>query len=536
MYNLVDWTSALLIMDKVDISSNLTPILLTASGVSFVVAMLLFVVNQKRKHTIRKIKKQNEELEKKVSDLDFALEEEKKNVESVKEYCEELKKQEEKNRKLMMTDYVTGLPNRIAFTEILNGVLRTLRKDEIVAVMYIDVNNFKEVNETLGRSYGDELLIDVADRIKQVTNEDDFFACFGGDEFFILTQNIADVGEYEEKVKKICNVFSYPFILAARELFITISIGIVFAPRDGKTTQTLLKNVDYALFQAKAGGKNNYSYYDETINKELMEQIEVQAQLRNAIESKQFLVYYQPQVDLKNNKIDSFEALLRWNYPGRGILLPDKFMHIAETTGLIVPIGKWMLEEVCLQLKKWEAEGMGKVKVTINMSGRQFKDSKLSTYVAEILEQNEVSPSQIGIEITEDIALEDLDYTIEVMEHLREIGVGCSLDRFGTAYSSVNYLKRIPVERLKIDKNFLTDISEKKEEDIIRALILLIKAIGLNVVALGVESVEQEMLLKDAGCNNVQGFLYGEPMQAELAGRLLQVIKEGGRIEDAFWF
>lgn len=506
-------------------------------GILFLICIFLFISNGKRKKTIDTIRKEKSELEHQLTDLKIDLENEKNHTEAIKERCEELKKLKEKSRKQATTDHVTGLPNRVAFTEIMDGVLKTLRKDEIVAVMHIDVDNFKGVAETLGRSYGDELLIDVTDRLKQVMDDNDFLSCLGGDEFLVISQNITTMGEYEEKIKKVRNVFSYPFVLAAREVFVTVSIGIVFVPKDGKTTQTILKNLDSALFQAKSAGRNNYCYYDGAINKDLMSQIEMQAQLRSGIENKEFMVYYQPQVDLKTNEIKSFEALIRWNHPARGVLLPAEFVPTAEATGLMVSIGKWLMHQVCLQLKAWETEGMGQIKVSINLSGRQFADPELLRYVAGLLEETKVSPWQITMEITEDVALEDLEYTISTMEKLKELGIGFSLDRFGTGYSSVNYLKRLPIDNLKIDKTFLDDIlEEESNEEILEAMICLAKAFHFNVIAQGVESGNQETFLKKTDCNVVQGFLYSEPMQPDMAGRLLKVVKEGGKIEDAVWF
>ena len=510
-------------------------LVLIAVIVFLVITNVLQIIGNHKKN--KKTNRLYKEMEQKSTILEKECEEEKEYSERIREKYEELKKIEEKNRKLAMTDHVTGLPNRTAFVEMMDGVLKTLRKEENVAVMHIDVDYFKKVTELLGRSYGDELLIDVADRIKQVMDDNDFFACLGGDEFLVISQNIETMGEYEEKIKKIRNVFSYPFVLAAKEVFVTVSIGIAFAPKDGKTTQTIMKNLDSALYRAKSNGANQYCYYDEEINKDLMNQIELQAQLRSGIDNKEFLVYYQPQISLASDEIKGFEALIRWNHPAKGILLPAEFISTAESTGLIVTIGKWMIREVCLQLKKWEADNLGQVKVSINLSSRQFKDQNLAEYVAEVLEETEVNPAQITMEISENVALEDLEGTISVIEKLKKLGIGFSLDNFGTGYSSMNYLKYLPVDNLKIDKVFLDELMDEKEgEGVIEAMIALAKAFQLNVIAQGVESGTQESFLKKNDCNVVQGFLYSEPMQVEAAGRLLKVVQEGGKIEDAIWF
>lgn len=501
----------------------------------FIMAGLLFYgIRKKRQLSVSEKKKLC--LEEQTAVLERELEEEKQQIKVLSEKMEDLKKQEEKSRKLAMTDHVTGLPNRMAFTEVLDGVLKTLRKDENVAVLHIDVDNFKKITETMGRSYGDELLIDVTDRIRQVMDDNDFFACLGGDEFWVLSQNIMEMGEYEEKVKKIRQVFSYPFVLAAREIFVTVSIGIAFAPKDGKTTQTIFKNLDSALFQAKSRGKNNYCYYEEEMNKNLMGQIELQAQIRSGIANGEFAVYYQPQVDLRDGKVSSFEALLRWNHPARGVLLPAEFLPTAEAAGLMVSIGKWMLSEICEQVKSWEKEGLGKVSVSMNLTGRQFEDSGLFAYVSELLENTGLDSGQLIMEVTEEIILEDLEQSIETMRRLKELGVGFSLDHFGTGYSSIKYLKQIPADQLKIDKLFLDQILEDEENgELLKAMIALAKAFHFRVIAQGVENETQESFLKHTECNIVQGFLYSEPMQPKAAGKLLRVMKNGGRIEDAIW-
>ncbi len=536
MSNLKNWIPNLFISNSINEENKFLFIVLAIFGIFLVFGIFLLLIHQKNKYILYKTKQEKKQLEQEIKNLRADLEEEKKKSQSVKEWCEELKKSEEKNRKLAMTDHITGLPNRKAFKEIMDGVLKTLRKEETIAVMYVDIDNFKKINETLGRSYGDELLIDAADRIKQVTDENDFFACFGGDEFLILTQNINDIGEYEEKVKKIRNVFSYPFVLATKEIFVSVSIGIVFAPRDGKTTQTILRNLDYALFQAKNSGKNSYSYYDEAINKELMGQIELQAQIRSAIESEEFEIYYQPQVNLENGNLNSFEAMLRWKHPTKGILLSSEFIETAEASGLIVTIGRWAMEHICYQLKKWETKGLGQIKIFIRLSGREFRDETLFDYIEETLEKTKVNVSQLIIGITEDIALENIEDTIKVIEKLKNIGIDCVLDKFGTGYSSINYLKQIPVTSLIIDESFLSKLLEgEQEKDMVKAIILLSKACGLSIAAKGVESVEQEIFLKEAGCNIVQGFLYGEPMKLSDTENLIKFLADGGTMEDALW-
>ncbi|MSS63096.1 putative bifunctional diguanylate cyclase/phosphodiesterase [Velocimicrobium porci] len=505
----------------------------------FLFLFLLYYITKYRKN--RKAEEQIKEKYTEINESYNQLKEEYEKIENentiIIEKYEELKKSEEKYKKTAYTDHITGLPNRTAFTEQLDSVIKTLRKDETIALMYIDLDNFKRINELLGHSYGDELLIDATDRIKQITDENDYLSCFGGDEFIILTQNIEDVGVYEEKIKKIQSIFSYPFVLAAREFFVTLSIGVCLVPKDGKTTQTVLKNLDSALYAAKSNGKNTYFYYDESINKDLMDKIEIQAQLRSAITNQEFDIYYQPQIDLENEKIIGFEALLRWNHPTKGVILPAEFIQVAEETGLIVTIGEWVLKRACEQLKEWENQGFPSVILAVNLSRRQFRDKHLVSMVSNIIEETGIAPNCLELEIKEEIAIEDINYTMQCILDLRQKGVLFSLDDFGTGYSSLNYLKHLPLDSLKLDKSFIDSITEDRDSRaIISTLISLARALGINVIAEGVESGSQEDFLKDAKCNQAQGFLYSEPVPAKAAGRLLEIVREGGKLDGEIWF
>lgn len=492
------------------------------------------------------VKRKDNKLKELQADKDSLAEEygaQKKILEQLKEEkgllaerLEEVKKSDEKNHKIAYTDLITGLPNRGAFTEMLEGVIKTLRKDEVFALMSIDLDNFKVINEILGHSYGDELLIDVTDRLKQAMDDNDYLACFGGDEFTVITQNMEEINDYTDKLKKIQNVFSYPFTLAAREIFVTISIGVCIAPRDGKTSALLLKNMDSALHFAKENGKNTYCFFEESINKELMDKIALQAQLRSAIENKEFLVYYQPQVNLSDNTVVGFEALVRWNHPTRGIVMPSEFMDTAEETGLILPIGHIVLKEACSQLREWQQGGFDSITISVNLSARQFKDARLLDLIKETADETGVKLSGLIFEITENTALENMKYSMDIMEKLTQMGAGISLHNFGAGYSAMNYLKYLPIRSLKIDKSQLDDIEvEETSRAIISAVIRLTEAMGIQVVAEGVESGTQEQFLKKEICSIGQGFLYSEPVSGEEAGDMLNLIQNGGRLEDFYW-
>ena len=435
---------------------------------------------------------------------------------------EDLNKNKENMKKLAYTDYLTELPNRTAFTEMLDNVMLTLRNEEIIAIMDLDLDNFKNINDTLGHSYGDELLIDVTYRLKQAIDENDYLARIGGDEFIILTQNIIDTADYEDKIRKIRNVFSFPFVLTTKEYFVTVSIGIAFAPKDGKNSQALIKNVDSAMYVAKANGKNTYSYFDYSFNQKLTEKIEIQSELRKAIERNEFMLYYQAQMDLETGEAVGFEALIRWNHPTKGTISPDEFIYLAEETGLIVPIGKWVLLTACKQLKKWQNDGYDKINMAVNLSGRQFKDQDFVKLVLEVIKETGIDPSKLELEITESIALDNIEYTIATIKELKEIGVSFSLDDFGTGYSSMSYLKRLPVSNLKIDKSFLDTVMEDySDQKIIQTIISLARNLDLLVIAEGVEKSEQETFLKESNCNKAQGFLYSKPVSIEKAEEFL---------------
>lgn len=493
-----------------------------------VIALFILLINiRKRTAAETEARIAKKKLEENYIELEEAYKKVKLTQEELAENYDELKRSEERNKKLAFTDYLTDLPNRVSFSEKLDQIMTTIRKDETIAVMYIDLDNFKNINDVLGHSYGDELLIDVTDRVKQTLDENDYFARFGGDEFIILSQNLESAELYEEKIRKIQKVFSYPFVLSMREFFVTTSIGIAFAPKDGKTTQTVIKNVDAAMYAAKAMGKNTYCYYNESFNDALLNKIELQSELRNALQNNEFTVYYQAQVDLEQDKIVGFEALVRWMHPEKGIISPAGFVQVAEETGLIVPIGRWVLFEACRQLKKWDDEGYHDISIAVNLSARQFKDADIVTMVQEAINENHINPKRLDLEITESIALENMEYAIGIIQQLKEIGVKFSLDDFGTGYSSMNYLKHLPVNNLKIDKSFLDRVSENtNDQKIVSAIITLAQTLDLVVIAEGVESAEQAVFLKHANCNQAQGYLYSKPIPDAEAEGLLKRLSE----------
>ena len=486
--------------------------------VSILIGCIWNCVRKEKKAQMEKkqIEQSYEELEEAYHQLQAANEQ-------LDEKYEELKVSEEHNKKLAYLDYLTGLPNRTAFTEYLDYELSVLRKGHILSVMYLDIDNFKDINDTLGNSYGDELLLDCAERLKLALDKNDYLARFGGDQFVILSENIINIWEYEEKIKHIQDIFTKPFTLSLKEYFITVSIGVAIAPKDGNNAQTLLKNADAALYNAKGFGRNNICFYEESLNEQIITKMETQSELHTAIAKDEFELYYQAQVDLDSDSIVGFEALVRWNHPTKGLLMPDEFIELAEETGVIVEIGQWVLLEACKQLKQWQDMGYCDIIIAVNLSARQFKDVQLVETVEDVIRKTGIHPEDLELEITESIALDDIAYSIDTIQRLKEIGIKFSLDDFGTGYSSMNYLKYLPVSNLKLDKNFMASIIENSSDKaIVTAIITLAKSLDLNVIAEGVENNEQVAFLKDAQINKVQGYLYSVPVSKKDADDLLE--------------
>ena len=503
-------------------------IIILAALVLIILFVILLIVNHRKTKRERAALLEMQKLSDNYSELETAYEEVSTAKNELSTKYDELKRSKEKMQKLAYSDYLTELPNRLAFTEVLDGVMLTLRNEEVIAIMNVDIDNFKTINDTLGHSYGDELLIDVTHRLKQAMDDNDYLARYSGDEFVVLTQNLTDIGEYEAKIKKIQKIFDYPFVLSLKEYFITVSIGIALAPKDGKTTQVLIKNADSAMYAAKANGKNTFVYFNDSINEKLMDKIQIQSELRKAIENNEFLVYYQPQIDLGTEKIVGFEALIRWNHPEKGILSPAEFIAFTEETGLIVPIGYWVLKSACRQLKKWMEDGYGNLVIAVNISLRQFKDQDFANMVRETILETGIDPGHLELEITESIALQDLEYSVAVIQKLKDLGVKFSLDNFGTDYSSMNYLKRLPINNLKIDKSVMDTVTDNRsDQSIVQTIISLAQNLDMSVIAEGVEKDEQAQFLKSVKCNKAQGFLYSEPLSGDMAG---QVLKKTGTL------
>ncbi len=419
-------------------------------------------------------------------------------------------------------DALTGLPNRLNFNECLNQALaRAKRKQGKLAVMFLDLDRFKLINDTMGHNLGDLLLKDIAERIRQTLREGDTIARQGGDEFLVLLPEIRDEQEVISVTERILGVFSQPLILDGNEVYMTTSIGVSLYPTDGSDLETLVKHADTAMYYAKEQGRNNYQFFTAGLNIKANDRLSTENSLRKALARGEFILHYQPQVDVESGCIVGLEALIRWNSSEQGIVPPFSFIPIAEETGLIVPIGEWVLRTACAQNKAWQDQGYPKLRMAVNISARQFQEPKFIMLVAEVLKETGLDPQWLELEITESIAMKNGDASVEILNSFKNLGVRISIDDFGTGFSSLNYLTRMPIDTLKIDRSFIQDISlSENGEQVVTAIIQLAKNLQLKVIAEGVETKTQRTFLKDKQCDEMQGFLFSKAVTPEEVEKL----------------
>jgi len=421
-------------------------------------------------------------------------------------------------------DQLTGLPNRSLFNYKLPVALsQAAHSDKLVAVMFLDLDRFKTINDTLGHAVGDELLKQVTQRLIRCIRKGDLIARWGGDEFTLLLPEIDSVEAVIKIAQRILEVLGPAFMLEGHELYATSSIGIALYPEDGKDPQTLLKNADAALYRVKDQGRNGYQFYTPSINYQASERLALENNLHHALERQEFLLYYQPQVDLQTGEVRQMEALLRWQHPEYGLVPPQRFICLAEETGLILPIGEWTLYEACRQARQWQRTAYPGVRVAVNLSGRQFQQPGLVDLVARALAETGLSPEWLELEITETTAMQNVEFTEEVLRELQGMGVRLSMDDFGTGYSSLAYLKKFPFHTLKIDRTFTEDVTtDPSDAAIITAMLALGRSLNLEVVAEGVETEAQLEQLRSLHCRHMQGYLFSPPLPAEDALAFLQ--------------
>ena len=432
---------------------------------------------------------------------------------------------EDRIRHSALHDPLTGLPNRVLFLDRLDQALARLRRNEsMCAILFLDLDHFKLVNDSLGHQVGDELLAAAAPRLKQAVRGTDTVARFGGDEFGILLEEISGEHEASQMAERIASVFTRPFVLAGSEHFVTTSIGIALA-RGGELAEELIRDSDAAMYRAKEHGRARYELFDEVMRGRAMARLRVENDLRRALERRELVLDYQPVVSLRDHSIASVEALLRWRHPERGIVAPAEFIPIAEENGLIEPIGRWVLEEACRQAAQWHRDrpDAAPVRISVNLSAIQVAKRGLPEIVSEVLRATRLDPSCLSLEITESVMLRDADALKETLRALKALGVRLVLDDFGTGYASLGYLTRLPLDTLKVDRSFVDGLgTESRDTAITEAIIAMSRALSLEVVAEGVETPLQEAELKRLGCELAQGFFFSRPVAAREISTMLE--------------
>ena len=444
-------------------------------------------------------------------------------------YAIQRKKSDIRLNYLAHYDPLTGIPNRQFFNDQLTRATARARRDgRKVTLLFLDLDEFKVVNDTLGYDIGDRLLKEVADRIRRTVRTGDVVARLGGDEFAVLLEGLSGPREVEAVATGLLEVVSRPYQIAERQLMITTSIGITMYPNDNADTQMLLKNADIAMYQAKENGKNNFTFFHQKMHADLMEYHALEHDIREALQLGQFHLAYQPKVNVHIHQLQGLEALLRWTSPSRGNVGPSEFIPVAEESGHIIPLGYWVLDEVCRTIRGWQDKGLTVVPVSVNVSARQFQQPDFHKRVAAILGRHGIEAGLIEIELTEGLVMEDTAAAQRELAELKKIGLRISIDDFGTGYSCLSYLRRFPIDVLKIDRSFVQEIGSSRDgESIIDAIISLAKSLRLETVAEGVETPAQLNYLLDHGCHVVQGFRFGKPMDVSLIEPLLAALGEG---------
>lgn len=429
-------------------------------------------------------------------------------------------------------DGLTGLPNGGKFKELLiQGLAVARHQKELLAVAILDLDRFKKVNDTLGHALGDQLLKDVSTRLVNCLRRQDTVARLGGDEYLLLLTGLKDKANVKSIAQKIMHCLLPTFALEGLEVQVTASLGIALYPDNGKDAGALVKNADTALNRAKELGRENFQFYSEEMNALSFRQLGMESQLRKGLERSEFFLQYQPQFNVKTGKVAGLEALVRWLHPERGVVSPAEFIPLAEESGLVIPLGKWVLRTACQAARIWLDAGLEMVPVAVNLSARQFQADDMPDLVAAVLQETGLPARYLELEITETVIMQDLEKTIDQLQRLMQLGVTIAVDDFGTGYSSLNYLKRFPIHVLKIDRSFVKDIGKDSDDSaIVGAVIALAHNLKLEVVAEGVETEEQLRFLKERGCEKAQGFLLGYPLLVEEVPEVL-----GGADESPHW-
>lgn len=434
----------------------------------------------------------------------------------------QLKELEDKNESLIFFDYLTGLPNKdLILNELNSELLRAIMANKSVAVLLIDLDNFKTINDSMGHSAGDTLLKVVANRIKDWSSPKCQLARYGGDEFIIIISDIENEAQTERTASSLLKLFKEPFQINGQTVHVSLSVGISHYPKDGKNSRALIKNADTAMYVAKSNGKNQYCHYNSDMETKAKNNLILEEDLWKALEQNEFALYYQPKMELESETILGFEALIRWNHPSRGLVSPLDFIPMAEKTGLIIPLGEWVIRTACKQMKTWLDMGFSIQNTAVNLSPCQFGQSDLVSKIGSIIEETGICPKNLELEITESVLMDDAESAAIQLKQLSAIGIKLSIDDFGTGYSCLSYLNSFPLDNLKIDRAFVKDIICEEDAPLARAIVSMAKALGLKTIAEGVETKEQKEVLRSIGADIIQGYFLSKPVPVDEATKLL---------------
>lgn len=445
------------------------------------------------------------------------------------EQSQKLETEKERFFHLANHDVLTNLPNRMMFDDrVAQAIKSAKRQKNKFALLFIDLDHFKEINDSLGHEVGDIVLQEVAKRLSDLVRDEDSLARLGGDEFTMLLKHIKSIENISDISSKIITALQKPIVTGKHELYVTSSIGISLYPEDGLSTVELLKNADAAMYKAKENGRNKFEFYTNDMTKFALKKIELEVAMRRALENNEFKLFYQPQININSGKITGAEALIRWDSPQKGIVSPAEFIPIFENSSLIIEITNFVLKEASKQIVKLKNSSLNIPKISINLSGRDIRDKNLYERISNTLKENYCEPSWIELEITEGFLMQDTQETIEKLKVFRKMGMDISIDDFGTGYSSLSYLKKLPITKLKIDQSFVRDMQDNmSDRNIIKAIIALSKSMDLQVIAEGVETSEQKALLQEENCDEMQGYLYSKPLSQADFEKLLISKREG---------
>lgn len=508
-------------------------------SIAFVLLVAVIISASRANRIVSERDRAEEELKKYRNELEQMVEERTAELRSANDQLQqeitERQRAEEQIHYLAYYDSLTGLPNRIFYKELLTRSLTyAQRYEQILAILFIDLDNFKRINDSLGHNLGDQLLQAFAAKLEKTVRNSDYVARSekneitdtvsrpGGDEFMLLLNEISQVQDAANIAGRLLNDLTKPFVLEGHEVIVTASMGISVYPFDGEDAESLLKNAEIAVHHAKGHGKNNYQFYTESMNADVLERLTLENELHKALDRKELLLHFQPKIETRTGKITGVEALIRWNHPGRGLISPGQFIPVAEESGLIVPIGEWVLHTACLQCRAWCDAGFRQISVAVNLSSRQFEQPNLAETAVMALRDAGLATKYLVLEITESMIMQDPERAIVTLQEAKSMGIHVSIDDFGTGYSSLGYLRRFPLDSLKIDRSFVVNSTHNlNDAAIIKAIIALAHSLKLKVVAEGVETEEQEEFLRELDCDEMQGYLFSRPVTGEEIMELL---------------